>query len=98
MAHGKCAFAPAEAQKDTLSAPEFGIEALERGGECNQLSEASFCVPSLRNREGLPKSDDETQRKIPLTSCTGLLRGLSFFESNAAMGRDYDAKMHQSEK
>ena len=98
MAHGKFAFSPAEAQKDIPSAPEFGIEALKRGEECNQLSEASFCVPSLRNREGLPKSDDETQRKIPLTSCTGLLRGLSFFESNAAMGRDYDAKMHQSEK
>ena len=96
MAHGKCAFSPAEAQKDIPSAPEFDIAALEREGECNQLSKASFCAPSLRNREGLPGSDDEAQRKILLTSCKGLLRGLIFFESNAAMGRDYDAKMHQS--
>ena len=89
--------APAEAQKDTPSAPEFGKAALERGGEWYQPSEASFCVPSLRNREGLPELDDEAQRKIPQTSCTRLLRGLLFFESNAAMGRGYDAKMHQSE-
>ena len=96
MAHGIFAFSPAEAQRDIPSASEFGIAALERGGECNQLSEASFYEPSLRSREGLPGSDDEAQRKILLTSCKELLRGLPFFESNAAMDRYYDAKRHQS--
>ena len=97
MAHDKFAFSPTEAQKDIPSASEFDIAALERGGECNQLSEASFCAPSLQNREGLLGSDDEAKRKILLTSCKELLRGLPFFRSNAAGGRDYDAKMHQSE-
>ena len=87
MAHGKFAFSPAEAQKGIPDAPKFGIAALERGVECNQLSEASFCEPSLQTREELLGSDDEAQRKILLTFCKELPGGLHFFGSNAAMDR-----------
>ena len=96
MALGKFALSPAKAQKDIPNAPEFGIATLGRGGECNQLSEASFCEPSLRNREGLLGSDDEAERKILLTSCKELPGRLPFFGSKAAMDRYYDAKRHQS--
>ena len=96
MAHDIFAFSPAEAQKGIPDAPKFGIAALERVVECNQLSEASFCEPSLRNREGLPGSDDEDQRKILLTSCKELIGGLPFFGSNAAGDRYYASKRHQS--
>ena len=80
---------------DTPGAPESGKAALEIEEEWHQLSATSSYAPSLQNKEGLPKLADEGRRIIPQTACTGLLIGLLSFESNVAVGRGYDAKMHQ---
>ena len=95
MAHGIFAFSPVEAQQGIPCAQEFGIAALEIGEECNQPFAASSYEPSPRNREGLLGSDDEAQRRILLTSCTGLPGEFPFFGSNAAGDRYYASKRHQ---
>ena len=81
MAHGIFAFSPTEAQLGIPCAQEFGITALEIGEECNQPFAASSYEPSPRNREELLGLDDEAQRRILLTSCTGLLGEFPFFGS-----------------